>query len=115
MPNDNSFGACDLCGTFTHMSDCGPILVGRTPIRNVMGFDARCCPACRDRYQGAPILEIMRSLHETDSQIRSLAAKYYSHKGVAYGTGGPLKDGLKITIRRQVGEVAAALRLRPQF
>ena len=51
----SSFATCDACGTFVPDDTRGPVTVGATPVRNVMGLPANLCPACRERWQGATL------------------------------------------------------------
>ena len=103
----SSFATCDACGTFVPDDTRGPVTVGTTPVRNVMGLPANLCPACRERWQGAPLMDLIRALDATDAQIRTIARDQFQHLG--YAKEGPLTSGLLRTIARQKGEVRDAL------
>ena len=106
----DSFGVCDVCGSFVDSATTGPVLVGRTPVRNILGFEAHCCPACRTRYQVSPVMDLLRALCRTDDTIRDVAALMSSGSATSrYGSAGPLPDVLERTLAVQVGEVRDAL------
>ncbi len=103
----SSFATCDACGTFVPDDTRGPVTVRTTPVRNVMGLPANLCPACRERWQGAPLMDLIRALDRTGATIREVAALAYPCFGG--DKCGPLADGVERTIARQKGEVRDAL------